>query len=73
MRTAVTRGRLTELLGKDMLDATEQDNLFIVGVFSLLDAMLEMPMEKYWINFPCRSRLPMRYCTGKASTAHFWN
>ncbi|MDD5241186.1 MAG: EAL domain-containing protein [Sulfuricella sp.] len=46
MRTAVTRGRLTELLGKDMLDAAERDNLFIVGVFSLLDAMLEMPMDE---------------------------
>lgn len=46
MRTAVTRGRLTELLGKDMLNSTERDNLFIVGVFSLLDAMLEMPMDE---------------------------
>lgn len=46
MKTAVTRGRLTELLGKDMLEATDRDNLFIVGVFSLLDVMLEMPMEE---------------------------
>lgn len=46
MKTAVTRGRLTELLGKDMLEATDRDNLFIVGVFSLLDAMLEMPMNE---------------------------
>lgn len=46
MKTAVTRGRLTELFGKDMLEAADRDNLFIVGVFSLLDAMLEMPMEQ---------------------------
>ena len=46
MKTAVTRGRLTELLGKDMLEAADRDNLFIVGVFSLLDAMLEMPMDE---------------------------
>ncbi|MDD5328853.1 MAG: EAL domain-containing protein [Sulfuricella sp.] len=46
MKTAVTRGRLTELLGKEMLEPADRDNLFIVGVFSLLDAMLEMPMEK---------------------------
>lgn len=46
MKTAATRGRLTELLGKDMLEAADRDNLFIVGVFSLLDAMLEMPMEQ---------------------------
>ena len=28
-----------------MLEAADRDNLFIVGVFSLLDAMLEMPMD----------------------------
>ncbi len=46
MKTAVTRGRLTELLGQDFLDKNERDNLFIVGIFSLLDAMLEMPMDQ---------------------------
>lgn len=45
-KTAVTRGRLTELLGQDYLEQADRDNLFIVGVFSLLDAMLEMPMER---------------------------
>jgi EAL and modified HD-GYP domain-containing signal transduction protein len=44
-KTAVTRGRLTELLGQGYLEQPDRDNLFIVGVFSLLDAMLEMPME----------------------------
>ena len=46
MKTAVTRGRLTELLAQDMLESADRDNLFIVGVFSLLDAMLEMPMDQ---------------------------
>ncbi|GAB3264929.1 EAL and HDOD domain-containing protein [Chitinimonas naiadis] len=46
MKTAVTRGRLVELLGSHMLDGTDRDNLFIVGVFSLLDVMLDMPMDK---------------------------
>lgn len=46
MKTAITRGRLVELLGQHFLDGTDRDNLFIVGVFSLLDVMLEMPMEK---------------------------
>lgn len=46
MRTAITRGRLTELLGAGYLNKQERDDLFIVGVFSLLDAMLEMPMEQ---------------------------
>ncbi len=46
MRTAITRGRLTELLGSGYLGKAERDDLFIVGVFSLLDAMLEMPMDQ---------------------------
>jgi EAL and modified HD-GYP domain-containing signal transduction protein len=46
MKTAVTRGRLVELLGSNLLDGTDRDNLFIVGVFSLLDVMLDMPMDK---------------------------
>lgn len=46
MKTAITRGRLTELLGESYFDKADRDNLFIVGVFSLLDAMLEMPMEQ---------------------------
>ena len=44
-RTAITRGRICELLGKTELPRGDQDNLFIVGVFSLLPAFLEMPME----------------------------
>lgn len=44
-RTAITRGRLCELLGAHYMSKSEQDNLFITGVFSLLDAMLDTPME----------------------------
>lgn len=43
--TAVARGRLMELLGVELLGADECDNAFVVGVFSLLDAMLGIPME----------------------------
>jgi EAL and modified HD-GYP domain-containing signal transduction protein len=45
-RTAVTRGRLCELLGAHYMPRSDQDNLFITGVFSLLDAMLDTPMEE---------------------------
>jgi c-di-GMP-related signal transduction protein len=42
--TAVVRGRLMELLAGDTLDAEESDNAFVVGIFSLLDTLLGMPM-----------------------------
>jgi c-di-GMP phosphodiesterase len=43
--TAMTRGRLTELLGQEYMERQDRDNLFIVGIFSLLDAILDTPME----------------------------
>ncbi|MCB5187996.1 EAL domain-containing protein [Methylobacillus caricis] len=46
MKTSITRGRLTELLGEGYFDKAGRDNLFVVGVFSMLDRMLEMPMEQ---------------------------
>lgn len=44
--TAVVRGRLMELLAAELLPPEESDNAFVVGVFSLLDAMLGMPLDK---------------------------
>jgi c-di-GMP-related signal transduction protein len=43
--TAVARGRLMELLATELLEPSECDNAFVVGVFSLLDTMLGMSME----------------------------
>ncbi len=45
-QTAVVRGRLMELLAAELLPKEECDNAFVVGVFSLLDSMLGMPMER---------------------------
>lgn len=44
MREAATRGRLMELLGEACVSADERDNLFIVGVFSMLPSILQVPM-----------------------------
>jgi EAL and modified HD-GYP domain-containing signal transduction protein len=45
MQAAIVRGRFMELAGKGFFDRQEQDNLFITGTFSLLDALLGTPME----------------------------
>ena len=44
--TAVVRGRLMELLAAELMPPEECDNAFVVGVFSLLDTMLGVSMEK---------------------------
>ncbi|WP_210546812.1 EAL and HDOD domain-containing protein [Rhodoferax sp. PAMC 29310] len=43
---AVVRGRLMELLAADSLTPEECDNAFVVGVFSMLDTLLGMPLAQ---------------------------
>lgn len=45
MQTAVIRGRFAELLGATFLPKNEAENLFVAGMFSLLDKLLGVPME----------------------------
>jgi len=45
LKNALVRARLVELLGSGKLPASEQDGLFLVGILSLLDALLKVPME----------------------------
>lgn len=44
MKNALVRARLTELLGQQKLNQKDQEGLFITGMFSLLDALLNLPM-----------------------------
>lgn len=46
METAVIRGRLCELLGQKFLARGEGENLFVAGMFSLLDRLLGLPMTE---------------------------
>jgi c-di-GMP-related signal transduction protein len=45
MQAAVIRGRFVELLGQGFLPKNEAENLFVAGMFSLLDRLLGVPME----------------------------
>lgn len=45
-RTAVVRGRLCELLGQRRLDREAQDELFITGLFSMAEPLLEVPIAR---------------------------
>jgi len=46
MQTAVVRGRFAELLGKGFIPKAEVENLFVAGMFSLLDRLLGISMEE---------------------------
>ncbi|MDB5761657.1 MAG: hypothetical protein JWQ21_652 [Herminiimonas sp.] len=46
MQSAIIRGRFAELLGRNLLPKNEAENLFVTGMFSLLDRLLGIPMEQ---------------------------
>jgi len=46
LNTAIIRGRLTELLGQMKLPEKDSNSLFIVGIFSLIDALMGIPIEQ---------------------------
>ena len=52
MQTAIIRGRFVELLGEDSFSKNEQQNMFVMGMFSLLDRLLGVPMEEALRHIP---------------------
>lgn len=50
LRSSLARAHFTEALGKDHLDPSQRGGLFITGVFSLLDALLNVPMSQALAN-----------------------
>ncbi|MBT9612257.1 MAG: HDOD domain-containing protein [Burkholderiales bacterium] len=64
LNTAIIRGRLTELLGQMKLPEKEANSLFVVGVFSLLDALMGVSIEQ------ALSRLNLPKEIGQAISQH---
>ncbi len=52
METAIIRGRFAELLGGTVLPKTDADNLFIAGMFSLLDRLLGVSIAEVLSTIP---------------------
>lgn len=46
LATAVTRARFCELLAELIGDTSRSDDLFLMGLLSTIDALLDMPMDK---------------------------
>jgi len=45
-KKAITRGRFVELMGQGIVPAHEADDLFLMGMFSLMDRLLGVSMEE---------------------------
>lgn len=46
LQAAMIRGRFAELLGQGLLSKSDAENLFFVGMFSLLDQLIGIPMPQ---------------------------
>lgn len=50
LRNALARAHFTEALGREHVEPAQRGGLFITGVFSLLDALLNVPMSQALAN-----------------------
>lgn len=46
LETAIVRGRFAELLGQAAMSKSDAENLFVAGMFSLLDRLIGLPMKE---------------------------
>ncbi len=67
LENALVRARLAELSAGDALPAKERDELFVTGIFSLLDILLHLPMEQVLaqISLPPMAVEALLHKTGK--------
>ncbi|MBI9093072.1 MAG: HDOD domain-containing protein [Desulfobacterium sp.] len=57
MATAIITGRMCEFLGRDVETGFSDEELFTLGLFRNLDAMLDMPMEGVLEDLPFTRRI----------------
>jgi len=67
MQTAIARGRFMEEVGSAYFDASERDNLFITGAFSLLHLLLGTSMQEVLeqMNLPANVSEALLYGQGE--------
>ncbi len=71
LKNALVRARMVELLGREKTSGAEQDGLFLVGILSLLDALLNIPMEEALENFQLPQQVSLALLKGEGVYAPF--
>jgi EAL and modified HD-GYP domain-containing signal transduction protein len=71
--TAVVRGRLMELLAAETLPSEVCDHAFVVGVFSLLDTLLGIPLEAALANLALPEAVTTALLQGHGPLAEYLN
>ncbi len=67
VRLSITRGRFCELLAEPGQVIVDQSDLFLLGLFSLLDALLDTPMKEVMKSLPLADDVKEALVEGKGS------
>jgi len=62
---SIIRGRFCELLAKPGQSVADQSDLFLLGLFSLLDALLDIPMKEIMESLPLAESVKKALVEGK--------
>lgn len=71
LKNALVRARMVELLGREKISGADQDGLFLVGILSLLEALLNIPMEKALENFHLPQQVSLALLKGEGIYAPY--
>jgi c-di-GMP-related signal transduction protein len=73
LRASIIRARMCELLGKDTPTGMSTSELFILGLFSLIDAILDEKMEKLMDKLPLSDAIKNTLVKGEGQLSVFLN
>ena len=71
IRAACIRGRFCELLGADAHAQTAPSEMFTLGMFSLIDAVIDQPMDKILAELPLSSQIKHALVDAKGRLAGY--
>ncbi|RLB16468.1 MAG: hypothetical protein DRG82_09010 [Deltaproteobacteria bacterium] len=71
LRSSIIRARMCEMLGKGTRAPVDASELFTLGLFSLIDAILDQDMEKLMEKLPLSDPIKMALIKHEGPLAHF--
>lgn len=71
IRAACIRGKFCELLGNEAQEKTSPSEMFTLGMFSLIDAVIDQPMDKILGDLPLSSQIKRALVEVKGRLAGF--
>ena len=71
VRTSIIRARFCELLGINSRNGTDVSEIFLMGLFSLIDAMLDNTMENIMKNLPLSKNIKLALIEAKGELVDY--